>query len=41
MGHTGIAAASDEEGFIASTSTALDAARILFPPRADLAQPAR
>ena len=32
MGHTGIAAASDEEGFIASTSTALDAARILFQP---------
>lgn len=33
MGHTGIAAAADEEGFIASTSTALDAARILFPPQ--------
>jgi len=33
MGHTGITAASDEEGFIASTSTALDAARILFPPQ--------
>ena len=32
MGHTGIEAASEEEGFIASTSTALDAARILFPP---------
>jgi predicted N-acetyltransferase YhbS len=31
MGHTGIAAAADEEGFIASTSTALDAAEILFP----------
>ena len=32
MGHTGIDAASEEEGFVASTSTALDAARILFPP---------
>ena len=32
MGHTGITAASDEEGFIASTSTALDAARVLFQP---------
>ncbi|MFI5457287.1 MAG: enhanced intracellular survival protein Eis [Isosphaerales bacterium] len=32
MGHTGLDAASNEEGFIASTSTALDAARILFPP---------
>jgi hypothetical protein len=32
MGHTDIATASDEEGFIASTSTALDAARILFQP---------
>jgi predicted N-acetyltransferase YhbS len=32
MGHTGVTAASDEEGFIASTSTAIDAARILFPP---------
>jgi GNAT superfamily N-acetyltransferase len=31
MGHTGIAAASDEEGFVASTSTAIDATRILFP----------
>jgi hypothetical protein len=31
MGHTGIDAASDEEGFVASTSTALDAARALFP----------
>ncbi len=41
MGHTSIAAASDEEGFIASTSTALDAARILFQPGADLAQSAR
>ena len=34
MGHTGIATASDEDGFIASTSTALDAARILFPQTA-------
>jgi predicted N-acetyltransferase YhbS len=32
MGHTDVAAASDEEGFLASTSTAIDAARILFPP---------
>jgi predicted N-acetyltransferase YhbS len=32
MGHTGIDAASNEDGFIASTSTALDAARVLFPP---------
>jgi predicted N-acetyltransferase YhbS len=32
MGHTGIDAASEEDGFIASTSTALDAARALFPP---------
>jgi len=31
MGHTGLDAASNQEGFIASTSTALDAARILFP----------
>lgn len=31
MGHTGISAAAEEEGFIASTSTALDAARTLFP----------
>jgi hypothetical protein len=30
MGHTSISAASDEEGFIASTTTALDAARVLF-----------
>jgi hypothetical protein len=30
MGHTDIAAAADEEGFIASTSTALDAAAIVF-----------
>jgi hypothetical protein len=32
MGHTGVDAASEEEGFTASTSTAIDAARILFPP---------
>jgi predicted N-acetyltransferase YhbS len=32
MGHTGVDAASEEEGFVASTSTAIDAARILFPP---------
>ena len=31
MGHTGIDAAASEEGFVASTATALDAARILFP----------
>jgi predicted N-acetyltransferase YhbS len=31
MGHTGIETAAEEDGFIASTSTALDAARILFP----------
>ncbi|WP_250846651.1 GNAT family N-acetyltransferase [Aquisphaera insulae] len=31
MGHSGIDAASHEEGFLASTATALDAARILFP----------
>jgi GNAT superfamily N-acetyltransferase len=31
MGHTGIAAASEEDGFSASTTTALDAAKILFP----------
>ena len=31
LGTTGVAAASEEEGFVASTSTALDAARILFP----------
>jgi predicted N-acetyltransferase YhbS len=34
MGHTGITNASEEDGFIASTSTALDAARILFPQTA-------
>jgi predicted N-acetyltransferase YhbS len=32
LGHTGVEAASDEEGFIASTSTAIDAARVLFAP---------
>jgi hypothetical protein len=32
MGHTGVEAASEEEGFVTSTSTAIDAARILFPP---------
>ena len=32
LGHIGIDAASEEEGFVASTSTAIDAARILFPP---------
>jgi hypothetical protein len=31
MGQTGIDAAANEDGFVASTSTALDAARILFP----------
>jgi predicted N-acetyltransferase YhbS len=31
MGHTGVDVASDEDGFSASTSTAIDAARILFP----------
>jgi hypothetical protein len=31
MGHTGVDAASEEDGFDASTSTAIDAARILFP----------
>jgi hypothetical protein len=33
LGHTGIDAAAEEEGFVASTSTAIDAARILFPPQ--------
>jgi hypothetical protein len=32
MGHTGIDAASEEDGFSASASTALDAARIIFLP---------
>jgi predicted N-acetyltransferase YhbS len=31
MGHTGIDDAANEEGFAASTATALDAARVLFP----------
>ncbi|MGP0069189.1 MAG: enhanced intracellular survival protein Eis [Isosphaeraceae bacterium] len=31
LGHNSVASASEEEGFAASTSTALDAARILFP----------
>jgi hypothetical protein len=30
LGHTGLTAASEEDGFIASTSTAVDAARVLF-----------
>ena len=34
MGHNGVDAASEEEGFVASTSTAIDAARILFPQTA-------
>jgi predicted N-acetyltransferase YhbS len=33
LGHTGIDGAALEEGFEASTSTALDAARVLFPVR--------
>jgi GNAT superfamily N-acetyltransferase len=33
LGHNGIEAAEDEEGFEASTSTAIDAAQILFPPQ--------
>jgi len=33
LGHTGVEAASEEEGFVASTSTAIDAARILFTPQ--------
>ena len=32
MGHTGIDAAAEDESFVASTSTALEMARILFPP---------
>ncbi len=32
MGHTGIDQASVEDGFVASTSTAIEMARILFPP---------
>jgi hypothetical protein len=31
MGHIGLDAASEEDGFVASTSTAIDAARVLFP----------
>jgi len=34
MGHIGVDAAVEEEGFDASTSTAIDAARILFPQTA-------
>ena len=33
MGHSGIDRASAEDGFESSTHTALDAARVLFPPR--------
>ncbi len=33
MGHTGIDRAATEEGFESSTHTALDAARVLFPPQ--------
>ncbi len=33
MGHNGVDAAANEDGFEASTATALDAARILFPRR--------
>jgi predicted N-acetyltransferase YhbS len=32
MGHTGVDAAAEDESFVASTSTALEMARILFPP---------
>lgn len=32
MGHVGVDQAADEPGFTASTSTAMDAARVLFPP---------
>jgi predicted N-acetyltransferase YhbS len=31
LGHVGVETVSEEEGFVASTSTAIDAARILFP----------
>ena len=34
LGHIGIDAAAEEDGFIASTSTAIDAARALFPSQA-------
>ena len=40
MGHTGVDAAAEDESFVASTSTALEVARILFPAEPDLAQPA-
>lgn len=33
MGHTGVDVAAAEDGFVSSTATALDAARVLFPPR--------
>jgi predicted N-acetyltransferase YhbS len=33
MGHSGVDAAAAEDGFVSSTTTALDAARVLFPPR--------
>lgn len=33
MGHVSVDEAAGEEGFVASTATALDAARILFPPQ--------
>ena len=33
LGHTGVDGASTEDGFESSTSTALDAARVLFPVR--------
>ena len=32
LGHSGVMAVAEEDGFSASTSTAIDAARILFPP---------
>src|SRR5208282_4407318 len=31
MGHTSVDSTTSDEGFVASTATALDAARILFP----------
>jgi GNAT superfamily N-acetyltransferase len=33
MGHTGVDVAAAEDGFVSSTTTAIDAARFLFPPR--------
>jgi predicted N-acetyltransferase YhbS len=33
LGHTGIDGAASEDGFESSTATAIDAARVLFPPR--------